>query len=123
VDGVVHLGHHPAGRAHLDHPRVAAQLLAYHLGALRLAVGHPQLVAQPAVVVHPGERIAVQIGVSAGGGEDGAGGVDRRARNRTFGDRGRHVDAESGQFPDARDARVQRRAQSGDAAGGTQGDR
>jgi hypothetical protein len=34
VDRVVDLGQHAAGRAHLDHPRVAPQLLADRLGAL-----------------------------------------------------------------------------------------
>ena len=41
VDGVVHLGHHAAADADLDHLGVAAQLLADGPGALGRAVAQP----------------------------------------------------------------------------------
>jgi len=46
VDRIVELGKHATGRAHLDQPGVAPQLLPNGLGAFVRAVGQPRMPAR-----------------------------------------------------------------------------
>src|SRR5574341_781856 len=109
-------GHDAAGGAHLDHPRVAAELLAHGPGAVVDAVGEAQLAAEPADVVHPRQREVVQVAVPAGGGEHRARAVHARPVEHPLRHRGREVDPEATDLPDRGHPGVERGAQVRGAA-------
>jgi hypothetical protein len=96
VHGMIDLGEHSARRADLDYAGVLAQLLPDRAHAVVHAVGQAQLAAVPGQVrklIHPGQRVGMQIAVPAGGAEDRTGSVDRRAVEQPLGDRPGQVDA------------------------------
>jgi hypothetical protein len=78
VDGMIHLGQHAARRADLDHGCAAAQLFPDCAHAFGRAVGQPERPVMLTEVLHPRQRVAVQVAMAACGAEHGAGRVDRR---------------------------------------------
>ena len=117
VDRVVDLGEHAAGRAYLDQLRVAPELLADRPGAVVRPVRQPHHAVPPGVVAHPVEREGVQVAVAAGGAQDRARAVDRRAVDGALGDRAGQVDAEAAHVAHRGDPRVERGPQIPGAPG------
>ena len=126
VHGMVDLGEHPARGADLDHARVPAQLLPDRAHALGDAVSQAQLPAmagQQGKLIHPGQRVGVQVAMAASGAEDRSGRVDHRPVEHPLGHRPGQVDAQPADLADRGDAGVQRRAQVAGGPGGPQRDR
>ncbi len=117
VDGVIQLGQDAAGGAHLDQPGAAAELLAHRPLAAGHPVGEAHDARQPGVVLHPGQRVGVQVPVAAGGGQDRPGGVDGRPGQHALGDRACQLRPESADLPHGGDPGVERVPQIAGAAG------
>ena len=105
---MVHLGQHAARRADLDDGGAPAQLFPDRAHALGRAVGQPERPVVLAEVGYPRQRVTVQVAVTAGGGQDGTGRVDRRSVEQSLADWLRQVDAEAADLAHRGDARVQR---------------
>ena len=108
MDGMVHLGHHAPRRADLDHGRAPPQLLPDRAHALGGAVGQPERSVVVPEVVHPRQRVTVQVAMTARGAEDGTRGIDRGPVEQPLADRLRQVDAEAADLAHRGDAGVQR---------------
>ena len=115
---MINLGQHPAGRADLDHPGVAPELLADRADAAVRAVGQPQHAFAEGEVLHPGQRVGMQVGVAAGGAQDRAGGIDSRAVEHSLRDYPGEVEAKAAHLAHRRDAGIERGPQVARAAHG-----
>jgi hypothetical protein len=108
VHRMVHLGQHAARGADLDHGRAPAQLLPDRAHAFGAAVGQPERPVLLAELLHPRQRVTVQVAMAARGAEHGASRVDRRPVEQPLTDGLGQVDTEAADLAHGGDAGVQR---------------